>query len=227
MKSPAILFYTSDFLTGVMFMSNEQVGKYIKLLCMQHQQGRLSEEDFFSICNRNDKKIIQKFIVDKDGYYFNKRMEEEIEKRSKYSKSRSDNRKIKPLKTKPNNEKHMKNICKTYEKHMENENDNINVYYSNKELDSIFKEFLKVRKKLKAVNSDFAITRLTNKLAKYDDDTKIKMIENSIVSSWKDVYELKGGKKEIKPDWFDKEIETKKPTKESQKKIEDLLNSYS
>ena len=100
-------------------------------------------------------------------------------------------------------------------------------YYSNKELDSIFKEFLKVRNKLGAVNSDFAIKKLTNKLAKYDDDTKIKMIENSIVSSWKDVYEVKGGKKEKTPDWFDKEIETKKPTKESQKKIEDLLNSYS
>lgn len=100
-------------------------------------------------------------------------------------------------------------------------------YYSNKELDSIFKEFLKVRNKLGAVNSEFAIKKLTNKLAKYDDDTKIKMIENSIVSSWKDVYEVKGGKNEIKPEWFNKEIEVKKPSKESQKKMEDLLNGYS
>jgi hypothetical protein len=36
---------------------------------------------------------------------------------------------------------------------------------------------------------------LINKLNKYDDNTKIKMLENSILNSWKDVYELKGNTK--------------------------------
>jgi predicted phage replisome organizer len=65
-------------------------------------------------------------------------------------------------------------------------------YFSNETLNTLFIEFLEVRKKLKAVNSDRAIKMLINKLNKYDDDIKIKMIENSIVNSWKDVYELKG-----------------------------------
>ena len=38
-KDPAILFYTQDFLVGTMMMSDEQVGQYIRLLCLQHQKG--------------------------------------------------------------------------------------------------------------------------------------------------------------------------------------------
>ena len=30
-KDPAFLFYSSDFLTGTMFMSDTQLGKYIKI----------------------------------------------------------------------------------------------------------------------------------------------------------------------------------------------------
>lgn len=80
------------------------------------------------------------------------------------------------------------------------------IYYNNIELEDIFKEFLQIRKKLKAVNSDRAIKMLINKLSNYDDDTKYKMIEQSIVNSWKDVYELKGQKEKKKeedvPYWF-------------------------
>ena len=43
-KDPAFLFYPSDFLTGTMFMTDEQVGKYIRLLCAQHQKGHLCEK---------------------------------------------------------------------------------------------------------------------------------------------------------------------------------------
>lgn len=68
-------------------------------------------------------------------------------------------------------------------------------YFDNEELDALFKDFLSMRKKLKAVNSERAITVLINKLSKYDDKTKIKMIENSIENSWKGVYELKEEKK--------------------------------
>ena len=46
-KDPAFLFYSSDFLTGTMFMSDSQLGKYIKILCTQHQKGHLSEKDMF------------------------------------------------------------------------------------------------------------------------------------------------------------------------------------
>ena len=64
-------------------------------------------------------------------------------------------------------------------------------YFEDDNLNDLFKDFLSMRKKIKAVNSDRAITLLINKLSKYDDKTKIKMIENSIENSWKGIYELK------------------------------------
>ena len=69
-------------------------------------------------------------------------------------------------------------------------------YFDNEEVNNIFVEFLEVRKKLKAVNSERAIKTLVNKLNKYSDDIKFKMIERSVVNSWKDVYELKEEKRE-------------------------------
>ena len=47
MKDPAFLFYSSDFLSGTMLMSDEEVGQYIRLLCLQHQKGHLKEKDMF------------------------------------------------------------------------------------------------------------------------------------------------------------------------------------
>lgn len=91
-KDPALLFYTSDFLTGTMFMSNEQVGKYIRLLCAQHQQGRLTHQHMINICQTYDKTVFDKFTVDEDGLYFNQRLEIEIVRRKNYSESRSKNR---------------------------------------------------------------------------------------------------------------------------------------
>lgn len=116
-KDPAFLFYSSDFLTGTTLMSHEQVGKYIRLLCLQHQTGRLSEQDMIDLCGGKDDKIWSKFVQDKNGFFFNKRLEEESEKRKKYCKSRGQNKKGK---------KHTKNISKSYDSHMENENENIN-----------------------------------------------------------------------------------------------------
>ena len=69
-------------------------------------------------------------------------------------------------------------------------------YFENEELNSLFLDFLSLRKKIKAVNSERAINMLLNKLNKHKDDSvKIEMINNSIVNSWKDIYELKKGVK--------------------------------
>lgn len=111
-KDPAFLFYSGDFLSGTYTMSNEQVGKYIKLLCLQHQKGRLSEKDMLNICKTYDKDVFSKFIKDKDGYFCNKRLKEESAKRKKYSESRRKNRQNKP-------------VSKTYVKHMEDEDEDV------------------------------------------------------------------------------------------------------
>ena len=90
-KDPAVLFYTSDFLTGTILMSDSQIGKYIKLLCIQHQKDILSESDMMNICKSYDKDVFDKFVKTDAGYY-NERMKNEKEKRSSYCKGRSENR---------------------------------------------------------------------------------------------------------------------------------------
>lgn len=90
-KDPAFLFYSSDFLTGTMLMTNEQVGKYIRLLCLQHQKGRFTEKDMLSICKAYDEDVLSKFSKDKDGKFYNERLEKEMTKRQLYTESRRKN----------------------------------------------------------------------------------------------------------------------------------------
>lgn len=124
MKDPAFLFYSSDFLSGTMLMTDEEVGQYIRLLCLQHQKGHLKEKDILNICKTHNEEIFSKFKIDEEGNYYNERLETEINKRKAYSESRRNNRKKKEEKT--TYEEDMKNICNSYEEHMENENININ-----------------------------------------------------------------------------------------------------
>lgn len=119
-KDPAFLFYSSDFLTGTLTMTNEQVGKYIRLMCLQHQKWELSEKDMLFICDSYDKDIWNKFITDEDGLYFNVRLRDEMIRRSEYSESRRKNRQGKGKEVK-SKEKKGDNISLTYDKHMETE----------------------------------------------------------------------------------------------------------
>ena len=94
----------------------EQKGKYITLLCLQHNKGRLTEKDMLSICGSYDADVFAKFTKDEEGYFFNERLSLEVQKRKAYSESRRNNR-IK---------KDVSNISKTYVPHMENRNENEN-----------------------------------------------------------------------------------------------------
>lgn len=189
-KDPAFLFYSSDFLTGTMFMSDTQIGKYIKILCTQHQKGHLSEKDMLKICKRYDKDIFEKFVKDEDGKYYNIRLEKEITKRREYSKSRSDNRK---------NKINFENICFSYVKHMENENENINIndisyitsYIDNNKLNNIINlliEYLNYRKSIRLPNTKEVIDELIEFLKPYDKDEQEKIIKEAIKKGWKDFY---------------------------------------
>lgn len=118
MKDPAFLFYSDNFLSGTMFFSDEQTGKYIRLLCAQHLTGHLDEKDMILICKSHDDRIWSKFIKDGDGKYYNERLELEINRRKAYIESRSKNKKGK---TKTDKLKR-KIIRKSYENHMGNGN---------------------------------------------------------------------------------------------------------
>lgn len=87
-KDPAFLFYTKDWLSGCQFMSFEERGIYITLLCAQHQNGHLDPKrvgfllgldwDSVSVMVRD------KFKTDSKGMIFNERLDEEIEKRANF-----------------------------------------------------------------------------------------------------------------------------------------------
>jgi hypothetical protein len=113
-KDPAVLFYTSDFLSGTFTMTDEQVGKYMRLLCLQHQKGKLTEKDMLSICKAYDVDIWDKFKIE-DGIFLNERMYNETIRRQKFSESRR------------NNAKSTKNdsTSKAYAQHMETETETI------------------------------------------------------------------------------------------------------
>ena len=90
-KDPAFLFYSGDFLTGVQFLTHEQRGKYITLLCMQHQQGHLKEKHMLMICGEHDSDVLEKFVKDADGRYYQPRLELEMTRRASYNASRQQN----------------------------------------------------------------------------------------------------------------------------------------
>ncbi len=121
-KDPAFLFYSNDFISGTYTMSDEQVGKYIRLLCLQHQLGRLTQKHMLNICKTYDEDVFAKFIKEGD-YYYNERLRIEAEKRKNYCNSRKLNREEKKEKI---------NICKTYDEHMENVNEDENESISKK-----------------------------------------------------------------------------------------------
>lgn len=204
MKDPAVLFYTNDFLSGTFTMSNEQVGKYIRLLCLQHQKGQLTEKDMLNICKTYDEDIFEKFTK-KDGYFYNDRMRNESERRKNYSESRKINR------SRPKNQ----NICETYVEHMETEteteNETINITKTEK------KPKIKIEVKLPWPSQKFAdhwenwkLYRSKEHKFKYksehseqaalNDLVKIsggieavayQIIQQSMAKSWRGLFELK------------------------------------
>lgn len=117
-KDPAFLFYSNDFLTGTIFLSDEQVGKYIRLLCLQHQKGHLTEKQMVAVCKEYDKEIYDNFKKDEQGLYYNERLDIEKDKRGKFTSSRRKN-----LNSDKNN-KTDTHMGTHMDKHMENENEN-------------------------------------------------------------------------------------------------------
>lgn len=118
-KDPAFLFYYQDFLVGTSFMTLEETGAYIKLLCFQAAKGHLSEEAILKkIPSPIWQSICCNFKNGVDGFY-NERLEVEIQKRRLFTQSRRDN-----LHMDSHMDKHMNRVLPP---HMENEDENKDV----------------------------------------------------------------------------------------------------
>ena len=136
-KDPSFLLYSSDFLIGCSDLNFEERGQYITLLCLQHQKGHLNRRTIDvaigTTRNRETGEIIslvsdyvlEKFSIDENGCYYNKRLEEETIKRRNFVESRKSN--LSKSKNKQHMSSHMEQHMENHkEVHMENENVNIN-----------------------------------------------------------------------------------------------------
>jgi uncharacterized protein YdaU (DUF1376 family) len=120
-KNPAFLFYVNDYLGGTMGMTFEEKGAYIELLCLQFNRGHMGGHMVGHTVGQLFDKIKDKFIQDENGLWYNKRLEEEKNKREAYVVTRKNN--IKGKNQHSINGGHMGGHLTT---HMDNDNDNIN-----------------------------------------------------------------------------------------------------
>lgn len=184
MKDPAFMFYSQDFLVGTLAMSFDDRGRYITLMCYQHQTGHISEETIRLLVGSFSDNLKCKFIQDENGLFYNDRLEDEIEKRQKFTESRRNNGILggRPKKeNKPSAKPNGKPNGKPRNNLHEDENNNIiPVNLSN----SLFIEKWKIlinepKWKKKSIS---AIEQSLNKLSRYDVYFAIELIEESIAN---------------------------------------------
>ena len=131
-KDPAFPFYAQDFLTGVAYLTDAEIGIYIKLLCKQWTDGQIPKKrlGLFLRAEWDDlsEELKSKFD-DKGDYLINPRLEAERAKRTAFKKKQSINGKKggRPRKTtKTKNPKESQSISqkKPLENESEYENEN-------------------------------------------------------------------------------------------------------
>ena len=203
-KDPAFLFYSSDFLNGVADLTMEERGQFITLLCLQHQKGTLTDKTIRLCLGSVSVDVLSKFIKDKDGNYFNERLQDEIEKRIQFTESRRNNgskggrpkNNIKPLGLAKHN--HMEDVN-------ENENEDINTNVNKGKIELPFQsnhfkdaweEFKFYKKKefkftYKTKQSEQAALKELLTLSKGYEDIAIKIINQSLANGWKGLFNLK------------------------------------
>jgi uncharacterized protein YdaU (DUF1376 family) len=114
-KDPAFLFYPNDYIGGTMGLTFEEKGAYMELLMMQFNRGHMTSHMIGQLVGRLWDNLKDKFEIDENGLYFNRRLEEEQIKRKRFTDSRKNNKKGSNQYTKKGG--HMTS-------HMENENEN-------------------------------------------------------------------------------------------------------
>lgn len=100
-KEPSFPFYSADFLIGVAGMKDSDVGQYIKLLCLQHQKGHLTREQYRTMSPRMNFTVLEKFRVDEEGKYYNPVLDQVLARREKFREKQSQNAANSAAKTLP------------------------------------------------------------------------------------------------------------------------------
>lgn len=86
-KDPAFMLNSADFLARTYDMKSDQVGKYIILMCLQHQKGHLSLPTIAVVMPRfYDEKVMEMFVKDENGEYYDPILEAEMIRRKRYGR---------------------------------------------------------------------------------------------------------------------------------------------
>ena len=134
-RDPAVLFYTSDFLSGTYELTYVERGMYITMLCIQHQkENNEIPKDYFDSIIPIDSPLRNKFVITVTGYY-NNRMRIESDKRKAFCQSRRDSVSKRYVRT-----THVDTHVEHTNVRMENENENENVIeYLNLKCNTFFR----------------------------------------------------------------------------------------
>lgn len=93
-NAPAFQLYAQDFLTGVMYLTNDEIGIYIKMLCKQWTDEKIPKKRLGFLTgmdwNSMSDELKSKFI-DKGDYLINQRLEDERLKKESFKKKQSEN----------------------------------------------------------------------------------------------------------------------------------------
>jgi uncharacterized protein YdaU (DUF1376 family) len=118
MKAPAFQFYAQDFLTGCTYLTNEEIGMYIKMLCKQWTDGNIPKKRLGFLLGLEwvslSEELKGKFI-DFGEYVINDRLEKEREKKNIFREKQSENGKKGGRPKKNDNLKNIENIENTSE----------------------------------------------------------------------------------------------------------------
>lgn len=173
-KDPAFLFYHHDFLVGVTFMTMEERGAYITLLCFLADKGKITLQEILKIISPKVWESIKSKFKEKDGFFYNERLRFEVEKRKNFSKSRSINKLGK---------KHMNNICESSDSHMENENENRNKNRNKDVLERVQRKPFGESKTVMLTEDEYS--KLVQRFGPTATEVKIGRLENYMFSAGK------------------------------------------
>jgi uncharacterized protein YdaU (DUF1376 family) len=184
-KDPAFLFYPGDWLSGTLGMSFEEKGAYMELLMMQFSRGHMTKDMIGQIVGQLWVKLQDKFIQDDAGLWYNKRLDEEKEKRKNFVASRLNNKN-------GTNQHSKKEGHLTSD--MEDENVNKDKYIKEKEI------FEKSRK-LYPGTKNGSDTEFNNFKKKHTDWKEALIIIEKAIANQVAAKALKKSKGEFAPEW--------------------------
>ena len=199
---PAFQFYPQDFITGVMYLTMEERGIYITLLCIQWSKNKIPKKRLGLIIGmewESVPELVQDKFTDEGDYLINQRLFKISEERRIFVEKqvlngRKGGRPTKQLKPKQN-PKESSSLKMKMKMKVENENKDIVYPYQNDEFIEIWKQF-KIYKstefnfQYKAIQTEQSALKNLEGISNNSEDA-IKILQTSMANGWKGFFPVK------------------------------------